>query len=193
MFINLENSMDISSFEEKKISSDKKFEGNIISLSVDTVCLPNGKEATREVVHHPGAVCVVPLTERNEVVLVRQYRYPFSRVTLEIPAGKLDSPTEDHKVAALRELSEETGAECRKIEFIGELHTSPAILNEVIYMYVARGLDFGEQHPDDDEFLSVTCLPIEKAVEMIVSGEIRDAKTQAAILKVYVMQKGIKE
>ena len=182
--------MDISAFEEKKISSDKKFDGKIISLSVDTVTLPNGKTATREVVHHPGAVCVVPLTEKNEVVLVRQYRYPFSRVTLEIPAGKLDSPAEDHKVAALRELSEETGAECREIEFIGELHTSPAILNEIIYMYVARGLDFGEQHPDDDEFLSVICLPIEKVVEMIVSGEIKDAKTQAAILKVYVMQKG---
>ena len=182
--------MDISAFEEKKLSSDKKFDGNIISLSVDTVRLPNGREATREVVHHPGAVCVVPLTEKNEVVLVRQYRYPFARVTLEIPAGKLDSPTEDHREAALRELSEETGAECKSIEFIGELHTSPAILDEIIYMYVARGLDFEDQHPDDDEFLSVVRMPIEDIVKMIVSGEIKDAKTQAAVLKVYLMIKG---
>ena len=182
--------MDISEFEEKGLLSEKKFEGNIISLTVDTVLLPNGKEATREVVHHPGAVCVVPLTEKNEVIFVRQYRYPFSRVTLEIPAGKLDSAHEDHKEAALRELSEETGASCTSIEFIGELHTSPAILNEVIYMYFAKGLDFGEQHPDDDEFLSVVKLPIEKAVEMILSGEIKDAKTQAAILKVYIMING---
>ncbi len=182
--------MDISAFEEKGLSSEKKFDGNIISLSVDTVLLPNGKEATREVVHHPGAVCVVPLTDSGEVICVRQYRYPFSRVTIEIPAGKLDSDVEDHKEAALRELSEETGASCREIEFIGELHTSPAILDEIIYMYVAKGLDFGEQHPDDDEFLSVVKLPIKKAVEMILSGEIKDAKTQAAILKVYLMIKG---
>lgn len=182
--------MDISAFEEKRLSSEKIFDGNIISLSFDTVRLPNGKEATREFVRHPGAVCVVPLTDEGEVICVRQYRYPFARVTLEIPAGKLDSKTEDHESAALRELSEETGATCREIRFIGELHTSPAILDEVIYMYVARGLDFGEQHPDDDEFLSVVRLPIEKAVEMILSGEIKDAKTQTAILKTYIMLNG---
>ena len=185
--------MDVSAFEETRVSSEKIFDGNIISLSVDTVRLPNGKEATREYVRHPGAVCVVPLTDEGEVICVRQYRYPFSRVTLEIPAGKLDSKSEDHEAAALRELSEETGATCREIRFIGELHTSPAILDEVIYMYVARGLDFGEQHPDDDEFLSVVRLPIEKAVEMIVSGEIKDAKTQAAILKTYFIINGEKK
>lgn len=182
--------MDISAFEEKKLSSKSIFDGNIISLTVDTVSLPNGCEATREVVRHPGAVCVVPVTEDGEVICVRQYRYPFSRVTLEIPAGKLDSPTEDHREAALRELSEETGATCERLEFIGELHTSPAILDEVIYMYMASGLDFGEQHPDDDEFLSVARVPMEKAVEMILSGEIKDAKTQAAILKTYLITKG---
>ncbi len=182
--------MDISAFEEKGILSDKKFEGKIISLAVDTVRLPNGETATREVVHHPGAVCVVPLTDKNEIICVRQYRYPFSRVTLEIPAGKLDSAGEDHRAAAFRELSEETGAECKTLDFIGELHTSPAILDEVIYMYVARGLEFFEQHPDDDEFITVTRVPIEDAVKMILSGEIKDAKTQTAILKVYLMIKG---
>ncbi len=180
--------MNISEFEEIGLSSKKIFDGNIISLTVDTVRLPNGKDATREMVRHPGAVCVVPMTDNGEVVLVRQYRYPFSRVTLEIPAGKLDSPSEDTKEAALRELREETGARCENIRFIGELHTSPAILDEVIYMYLADGLSFGDSDPDDDEFISAVKLPIEKVVEMILSGEIKDAKTQAAVLKAYVMR-----
>ena len=174
--------------EESFVSSEKIFDGKIISLSVDTVTLPNGAQATREVVHHPGAVCVVPLTDEGEVICVRQYRYPFSRVTVEIPAGKLDSPEEDPREAALRELREETGAACESLEFIGELYSSPAILGEVIYMYLATNLSFGEQDPDDDEFLTVTRIPLEKAVQKIISGEIKDAKTQAAVLKAYVMK-----
>jgi ADP-ribose pyrophosphatase len=178
--------MNIPELEEKFVSSERIFDGHIISLSVDTVTLPNGAQATREVVHHPGAVCVVPLTDEGEVICVRQFRYPFSRVTVEIPAGKLDSKDEDPREAALRELREETGAVCESLEFIGELYSSPAILSETIHMYLATGLSFGECDPDDDEFLAVTRIPLHELVEKIISGEICDAKTQAAVLKTYV-------
>lgn len=177
--------------EEKKLTSQQLFDGKIVKLYRDTVALPDGKEAFREVVRHPGAVCVVPLTDENEVLCVRQFRYPFSKITLEIPAGKLDSPEEDHKEAAMRELREETGAMCRELVFIGELYSSPAILDEVIYMYYARGLTMGQSDPDDDEFIEPVRVPLDKMVEMIADGDIRDAKTQAAVLKTAVLLKKI--
>ena len=125
----------------------------------------------------------MPLTDNDEILCVRQYRYPFSRVTLEIPAGKLDSPTEDHREAALRELREETGASCDELVFIGEFYSSPAILDEVIYMYYARGLTMGSTDPDDDEFIESIRVPLADMVKMIADGDIRDAKTQTAVLK----------
>ena len=173
----------INSLEEKQLSSMQIYDGKIIKLYRDTVSLPDGKEAFREVVRHPGAVCVVPLTDNDEVVCVRQYRYPFARVMLEIPAGKLDSPNEDHREAALRELREETGALCEELTFIGEFYGSPAILDEVIYMYYAKGLSFGECDPDDDEFIDTVRIPLGEMVKMIAKGEIGDAKTQTAVLK----------
>lgn len=177
----------ITSLEEKQLSSSQIYDGKIVKLYRDTVSLPDGKEAFREVVRHPGAVCVVPITDNDEVICVRQFRYPFSRVTLEIPAGKLDSPTEDHREAALRELREETGAVCEELIFIGELYSSPAILDEVIYMYYAKGLSFGETDPDDDEFIEAERVPLAEMIKKITSGEICDAKTQAAVLKTAII------
>lgn len=174
---------DIKDLEEKGIASESLYRGAIIDVYRDTVRLPDGREAFRELIRHNGAVCVVPLTEAGEVLCVRQYRYPFARVTVEIPAGKLDSPDEDHREAALRELREETGASCEELVFIGDLYPSPAILSEVIHMYYARGLTMGETDPDDDEFIQPEPIPMTKLVDMIVSGEICDAKTQAAVLK----------
>lgn len=171
------------SLVETAISSESIYNGKIIKVFRDTVRLPDGKEALREVVRHPGAVCVVPVTDSGEILCVRQFRYPFSRVTTEIPAGKLDHIGEDHAAAARRELLEETGASCSELRFIGELYTSPAILDEVIYMYLATGLRFGETHFDDDEFIEPISVPFGKMKEMILSGEIKDAKTQAAVLK----------
>ncbi len=180
---------DVKNLEEQGISSESLYRGVIIDVYRDTVRLPDGNEAFRELIRHNGAVCVVPLTDAGEVLCVRQYRYPFGRVTVEIPAGKLDSPDEDHREAALRELREETGASCEDLVFIGDLYPSPAILDEVIHMYYARGLTMGETDPDDDEFIEPEPIPMAKLVDMIASGEICDAKTQAAVLKTALILK----
>ncbi len=180
---------DISNFEEKKISSESIFKGVILDVYRDTVSLPDGGISTREHIKHNGAVCIVPITDKGEVLCVRQYRYPFGRVTLEIPAGKLDTPDEDCREAALRELREETGAVCDELVFIGDLYPSPAILGEVIHMYYAKGLMMGENDPDDDEFIEPEAIPMSELVEMILSGEICDAKTQAAVLKTALILK----
>ena len=180
---------DLKNLEEQGISSQSLYRGVIIDVYRDTVRLPDGNEAFRELIRHNGAVCVVPITDAGEVLCVRQYRYPFGRVTVEIPAGKLDSPDEDHREAALRELREETGASCEELVFIGDLYPSPAILDEVIHMYYARGLTMGETDPDDDEFIEPEPIPMAKLVDMIASGEICDAKTQAAVLKTALILK----
>ncbi len=168
---------------EKQISAEYIFRGRIINVRVDEALLPNGKTAKREVVEHNGGICVVPLTEANEVLMVEQYRYPYGEVVLEIPAGKRDgdeAPLEGGK----RELREETGATAEKFTFLGELYPTPGYCGEIIYMYLATGLSYGETDPDEDEFLNVKKIPLKKAVDMIMNGEIKDAKTQAAILKV---------
>ena len=180
---------DLKNLEEQGISSQSLYRGVIIDVYRDTVRLPDGNEAFRELIRHNGAVCVVPLTDAGEVLCVRQYRYPFGRVTVEIPAGKLDSPDEDHREAALRELREETGASCEELVFIGDLYPSPAILDEVIHMYYAKGLTMGETDPDDDEFIEPEPIPMARLVDMIASGEICDAKTQAAVLKTALILK----
>ena len=183
--IQKEIGMKNENFFEKQIKSTQMFEGKVLDVRKDDIVLPDGKPAFREYCKHIGAVCVLPLTENNEVVCVRQYRYAHSRVMLEIPAGKLDSHREDFIEATLRELREETGAICENLEYIGDIIPSPAILTEVIHMYLARGLSFGETDFDDDEFIEIVRIPIEKMVEMIMNGEIKDAKTQTAVLKVY--------
>jgi ADP-ribose pyrophosphatase len=175
--------------EEKQISSRLIYDGKVVHLYEDRVALPNGEPATREYIKHVGAVCVLALTDDNEIILERQYRYPMEREVIEIPAGKLDSADEDHCKAALRELREETGIVPREITYIGEFIGSPAILSERIYMFFARGLSFGDQKLDEDEFLDVFRMPLSTAVEKVLSGEIADGKTQAAVLKVYTMLK----
>ncbi|MBQ3088388.1 MAG: NUDIX hydrolase [Clostridia bacterium] len=168
--------------EEKQLSFEYKFKGKIINLRVDEALLPNGATASREIVEHNGGICVVPITEKNEVLMVEQYRYPYSEVVLEIPAGKRDGDEEPLE-GGKRELKEETGAVAENYTFLGELYPSPGYCGEIIYMYLATGLSYGETNPDEDEFLNLKKIPLEKAVEMIMNGEIKDAKTQAAILK----------
>ena len=168
--------------EEKQLSFDYKFRGRIINLRVDEALLPNGATATREIVEHNGGICVVPITEENEVLMVEQFRYPYSEVVLEIPAGKRDGDEEPLE-GGKRELKEETGATAESYTFLGELYPSPGYCGEIIYMYLATGLSYGETNPDEDEFLNVKKIPHDVAIKMIMNGEIKDAKTQAAILK----------
>lgn len=181
--------MNDSHLIESPLASQLIYDGKIVHLYKDTVTLPDGTPAIREVIRHVGAVCVVPLTNEGEVVCVRQFRYPHAKVLLEIPAGKLDFKEEDRPSAALRELREETGALCQTLTPLGQLLTTPAFVDEVIDMYLAEGLTFGDRDLDEDEFLDVVRIPLEKLVDMILQGDVTDAKTQAAVLKVWALKK----
>ncbi|MGM9642714.1 MAG: NUDIX domain-containing protein [Eubacteriales bacterium] len=175
---------------ERKLGGEVKYEGRILTMVVDRVETPDGKEAVREHVLHPGGVSIVPLNERGEVLCVRQYRYAHGRVFLEIPAGKLEPGETDRRAAALRELREETGATCETLTHIGDFIPSPAILGEVLSMYLAEGLTMGETDFDDDEFIDIEAIPLDRLCDMIACGEITDGKTQAAILKTkYILEK----
>lgn len=170
--------------DEKRVRSELIYDGKVVHLFVDDVELPDGSPAIREYVRHVGAVAVLPLTDKGEVICVRQYRYAHGTVMTEIPAGKLDSPEEDHVSAALRELREETGARCEKLTPLGLYRSTPAILDEKVFLYFAEGLTFGETDPDDDEFLQVVRIPLAELTDMVLAGEITDGKTQVAVLKV---------
>ena len=124
---------------EKTVSSKPIFKGVIVDLRVDRVTLPNGAESSREVVSHPGGVCVVPYHDDGTVTVVRQFRYPFGKVITELPAGKLERG-EDHRLAGIRELEEETGLTADSFEYLGGLLSSPGFSDEVIHLYLARGL-----------------------------------------------------
>ena len=174
-------------FEEKTIASEYIYRGRIMSLRKDKVTLPNGRASTREVVEHPGGVCVVPVTAEGDVLFVRQYRYPFREVMLELPAGKLDHGSEEPLEAGKRELREETGATAEKYVDLGAFYPSVGFMTEVLHLYLAQGLTFGAQDPDEDEFLEVVRLPLEEAVRMVMANELPDGKTQAGILKAYCL------
>jgi ADP-ribose pyrophosphatase len=180
--------MDESKLIETKISSKDIFCGKIMTVQLDTVKLPNGKEATREIIRHKGAVCILPLAENGDVIVERQFRYPLNTVLLEIPAGKLDFVGEDPLEAAKRELREETGVTANKMTYLGEYVGSPAMLDEKIHMYLAEELLYGECDYDEDEFMSLDRIPLDELVEMILKGEVPDGKTQAAALRVYAMK-----
>ncbi len=176
---------------EKTLNSKMLYDGKVIHVTLDEIELPNGNTAMREVVNHNGGVCIVALNDENEIYFVRQYRYPYHEVVLEVPAGKLEkgtTPLENGK----RELKEEVGATGKDYRFLGELYPSPGYTSEVIYLYCCRIESLGEDCPDEDEFLNVEKIPVTKAVEMILNNEIKDSKTQTAVLKTYLlMQKGV--
>ncbi len=168
---------------EKTVSQEYKYRGKIINLRVDEAELENGRIAKREVVEHPGGVTIGALTDQDELLFVRQFRYPYQKVLLETPAGKLE-PGEDAFEAGKRELREETGATGRDFQFLGNMYPTPGYCTEIIRLYACRVEDFGQMDPDDDEFLEVERIPLEKAVQMVLNNEISDGKTQLVILKI---------
>ena len=163
--------------------SEEIFDGLILHVQRDTVALPNGNSAVREVIRHIGAVCVIPVLENGDVIVERQYRYPLDRIILEIPAGKLDAPDEDRLSAIQRELREETGYTAGSWTVLGDFHPAPAYSDEFITMYMARDLKKGDRHLDEDEFLDVYTVPLKELVEDVMAGRISDAKTQVCVLK----------
>lgn len=172
---------------ETKLSRREIFNGKVLHVVEDTVRLPDGGQATREICLHVGAVCILPLLPNGDVLMERQFRYAHGRVFFEIPAGKLNYDGEDPLDAAKRELREETGAVAGKYTFLGGLDTSPALISEKISMYLAEDLTFGERSLDEDEFLEVERVPLTTLFGMVMRGEIRDAKTQVAILKTHAL------
>ena len=170
---------------EKQLQREEIYSGSVLHVVRDTVELPNGNTSHRELCLHIGAVAVIPITEDGKVIMERQFRYAHGRVFFEIPAGKLDAIDEPPLEAAKRELREETGAVASKYTFLGEIDTTPALMDEKIYLYLAEDITFGERQLDYDEFLNIELVPLNDLVKMVMSGEIKDAKTQIAILKAY--------
>lgn len=184
----MKTAKDDAHLTESYVSREEIFDGAVLHLVKDTVRLPNGAEATREFCLHVGAVCVLPLLDDGRVLMERQYRYAHGRVFFEIPAGKLNSREEDRPSAALRELEEETGAVAERLTYLGDLDPSPALTDERISMYLAEGLTFRDRHLDEDEFLDVEAVPLKELYDMVMNGQIRDAKTQIAVLKVWQLR-----
>lgn len=176
---------DFENLTEVKTDSQEIFDGVIVHLYKDTVVLPNGKPAAREVIRHVGAVGVIPLTDDGKVIVERQFRYPLNRVITEIPAGKLDSAVEDRLSAAKRELEEETGYTAGEWLELGDYYPTPAYCDERITLYLARGLTQGQRHLDEDEFLNFQAVPLADLINDVMEGRITDGKTQVAILKVW--------
>lgn len=166
---------------EVPVSEDVAWTGRIFNVDRLNVKLPDGRVAIRDVVRHPGAVAIVALTEDGRICLVRQYRTALGRVTVEIPAGKLD-PGEDPLECANRELLEETGMEAEKIAFLTTIATSDGFCDELIHIYMATGLSFTQSSPDADEFINVDLVPLSELVDAVLDGRIEDAKTVVGAL-----------
>ncbi len=180
---------DFKNLKETMIKSEEIFDGEVVYLFKDTVELPNGKTATREAIRHIGAVAIVPLTDDGKVIIERQFRYPLNRVITEIPAGKLESKTEDRLAAARRELEEETGYIADLWTELGTYCPAAAYCDEVITIYLAKELHKGTRKLDDDEFLNIREVPLDDLVRDILEGKIADGKTQVGLLKAYCMER----
>ncbi|MBO2515996.1 MAG: ADP-ribose pyrophosphatase [Clostridiales bacterium] len=167
---------------EEFISCKEVFSGALIRVEHMQVLLPDGNTALREIVRHIGAVGIVPLDENGNVTLVRQHRVAIDKITLEIPAGKLDFPGEDPASAAVRELEEETGLRTSHWQLLTKLNSTAGFCDECIVLYMATLLSQFHSHTDEDEFLHLVKMPLTKAVQMVMSGEIQDAKTIAGLL-----------
>ena len=167
---------------EKRLEGDIKYSGVIVNVRLDKAELINGDVVKREVVEHPGGVTVLPVDEDGNCYMVRQFRYPFQRMMLEAPAGKLEYG-EDPRDCAVRELSEETGFSADEMIYLGACCTSPGFSTEVLHIYLALGLHAGESHPDEDEFLDYRETPLCQLIDMIMNDRISDGKTVFGLFK----------
>lgn len=170
-----------ASLAEKPLTEDVMWTGRIFNVNRLRVELPDGRQALRDVVRHPGAVAVVALTDDGRICLVRQYRTSLARVTVEIPAGKLD-PGEDPLACARRELKEETGMEASQMAFLTTIATSDGFTDELIHIYMATGLTFAASDPDADEFINVDLVPLNELIDAVLDGRIEDCKTVTGAL-----------
>lgn len=173
--------------EEKKISGETIFEGHVVRLVKDKVLCPNGMESFREVVRHNGGAAILCINDKDEVLLVKQFRYAYNEIIYEIPAGKLEK-NEDPYQAALREFEEETGNKTEKLDFLGAIYPTCGYSSEVIYLYQATNFNKTQTHFDEDEVIESYFIPLTKVLEMISNGEIKDAKTICAI-SYYLLKK----
>ena len=171
-----------SQLRETFLSGEEIYPGKIIRVEKWQVALPNGDTAMREIVKHNGASAIVPIDGAGMVTMVRQHRVAIDKCTWEIPAGKLDSPTEDPFDAAKRELEEETGLQAAHWQKLTSMYTTPGFCNERISIYLATGLSQHPSHPDADEFLRIKKIPLDEAIAQCISGEIQDGKTLVGLL-----------
>lgn len=172
---------------EKTVRREELLNGRVLKMHIDEVELPDGSRASRECVDHPGGVCVAALTDRDELLFVRQFRYPYAEVVTELPAGKRD-PGETPEQTGRRELKEETGVTAGRWLDLGRCYPSPGYTDEVIYLFGATDLQQGDTCPDEDEFLEVLRIPFAEAVEQVMNGSLPDAKTQIAVLKMKLLR-----
>ena len=164
------------------LKSEKKYRGQIVDVVLDEISLPNGKSTKREVVERGLAAAVVAVDENGMVLLVQQYRHPARAITLEIPAGVLESVHEDPKDCAFRELEEETGYRAQELVFLTKFYTAIGFCTELLYVYLAKGLEESVQNLDEDEIVTLCRYPLNEAISMIYSGEIVDSKTMVGLL-----------
>ncbi len=177
---------------EKTLKREYKFEGRIFKIRLDEVELPDGKQSKREIVEHSGGVGVLAVTCDGRVPLVRQYRHPYGEVIYEIPAGKLEAGEQPIECGK-RELYEETGFTAERFESLGVVYPTPGYCAEKIHVFLATSLHFGDNKLDDGEFLECELIEFETALKMVMSGEIKDSKTQIAILKAEKILKEAKQ
>lgn len=171
-------------FEEKTLSSECVYDGKIMTVCRDDVEISTGRKSFREVVHHSGGVVIAALKDNNNILAVKQFRYPLKQTLIELPAGKLEKG-EDPDLAAARELEEETGYKAKNWASLGYIYTSPGYSNEKLYLYLAKDLEFVGEHPDEGEILKTYEFPLDEFINKIKNGEITDAKTVCAIMRAF--------
>ena len=172
---------------EKTLDSHNVYDGKLLHVYRDKVMLPGGRQGSREYIKHPGAVAVVAVDNNNRIAVEHQFRYPFGTELLEIPAGKLENRFENPLEAAKRELREETGIVAGTYRYLGPLYPTVAYSDEVIHLFWAKDLSYGERHLDTDESINVEMIDLDKFVKMILDGKVPDSKTQTAVLKVHAL------